>query len=70
MVSIKAVRAASGNPIPRCRVNVWAGGECVRTTNDDGVAVFETISPGTYTVYIEGVEKKDVRLEGEVVLYI
>nr|WP_309696227.1 hypothetical protein [Armatimonas sp.] len=51
-------------------MNVWAGGECIRYTNDQGVAVFETISPGTYTVYVDGVEKKDVALIAEVVLYI
>ena len=75
MVSIKAMRAESGKPIPSCRVSVYvesifAGGSCERFTNDDGVAVFETIDPGTYTLYIEGVEKSNVKLKGEVVLYI
>lgn len=70
MVSVKAVRAASGSPIPSCKVNVWAGGDCVRYTNAQGVAVFETISPGTYTVYVDGIEKNNVSLSGEVVLYI
>ena len=70
MVSVKAVRRSSGNPIVGCNVNVWSGGHCVRATNDRGVAVFETISPGTYTVYVDGVEIKDVYLVGEVVIYV
>jgi hypothetical protein len=73
MVSVKAVRAGSGNPIPKCSVKVWVGGWdggwVERTTDARAVALFETLSPGTYTVLVDGVENKGVYLEGEVVLY-
>ena len=70
MVSIKVVSEATGNPAHRSRVVVYSGGNYEKYTDEKGLAHFESISPGSYTVYVDGKEQGVLSLSGVTVVYI
>ena len=70
MISIKVVRASTGNPVQGARVGVWQGGLYETMTDDKGLAHFEKVSPGSHTVYIDSVKQDEQHLSGITVIYI
>ena len=70
MVSIKVVSEATGNVVHMSRVVVYSGGNHEKYTDDKGLAHFESISPGSYTVYVDGKEKGVLHLSGTTPIYI
>lgn len=70
MVSIRLVRQSTGAVIAKTEVTVWQGGGYRATTNDQGIAHFENVTPGRHTVYAEGKDLGEHHLEGTTVLYL
>ena len=70
MVSVKVVSESSGNLVKGSRVVVWCGGSTERYTDEKGMAHFENISPGSHSVYVDGVDKGVFALSGVTVVYI
>jgi hypothetical protein len=70
MVSIKVVSEATGNVVHRSRVVIYSGGNYEQYTDEKGLAHFESISPGSYTVYVDGKEKGVLHLSGTTPVYI
>jgi protocatechuate 3,4-dioxygenase beta subunit len=58
VVSIKVVSEATGNVVHQSRVVVYSGGNHEQYTDEKGLAHFESISPGSYTVYVDGKERQ------------
>jgi protocatechuate 3,4-dioxygenase beta subunit len=69
MVSIKLIRASTGNPVKQTDVRVWQGGAYTAATSNEGIAHFESVSPGRYPVSAEGKELGEYQLEGLTVVY-
>ncbi|WP_309711638.1 hypothetical protein [Armatimonas sp.] len=70
MVSIKVVSEATGNVVHMSRVVVYSGGNHEKYTDDKGLAHFESVSPGSHTVYIDGKDKGVQALSGVTTFYI
>ena len=70
MVSIKVVSEATGNVVHQSRVVIYSGGNYEKYTDDKGLAHFESVSPGSHTVYIDGKDKGVQALSGVTTFYI
>ena len=70
MVSIKVISEATGNVVHMSRVVVYSGGNHEKYTDDKGLAHFESVSPGSHSVYVDGKEKGVLSLSGTTVVYI
>ncbi|WP_395137897.1 hypothetical protein [Armatimonas sp.] len=70
MVSIKVVSEATGNVVHMSRVVVYSGGNHEKYTDDKGIAHFESVAPGSHTVYIDGKDKGVQALSGVTTFYI
>ena len=70
MVSIKVVSEATGNVVYQSRVVVYFGGNHEKYTDEKGLAHFESVSPGSHTIYIDGKDKGVQALSGVTTFYI
>ena len=70
MVSIKIVNEETGNAVYYSKVVIYCGGNYEKYTDSNGIAHFEHIFSGSYTVYIDGKDQGIVYLSGISVFYI